>query len=239
MAKETLKERLAKKRESLKKSGPGKFLTVKEGTTRIRVLPVGEEKDWAIESVYFYLGVKDNMGVISPATFSEKCAIMKAHRELSESSNKSDREMATKFKPGRRFLIPVIKYKDEKGKEIDTEVGVKLLLVSAGIYQDMLDVYLDDDAGDFTDPKKGYDLKIKRTGKGKNDTEYTLLRANPTPLDKAYRKEVDLEKMVKEIIPSYKDTKDIIEQYFNLPPKDDEEDLDEKKDKKKKKKKDI
>jgi hypothetical protein len=237
MSKQTLRERLAAKREGLKRQGPGKFLTIKEGTTRIRVLPVGEEKDWAMEVVYFYLGVSGNMGVISPKTFDEKCAIMKANTQLTASKKTEDRELAKKFKPQRKWLVAVIKYKDEKGKEIDTELGVKLLLISGGIYQDMLDLYLDDDSGDFTDPKTGYDLKIKRTGKGKNDTEYTVLRANPSKLDSAFRKEVNIEKMVKEITPTYEETKEIINQYFQLPPaEDDEDDNKGKKDKKKKKK---
>lgn len=236
----SLKDKLAERREGLGKSGPGAFLaTIKEGTTRFRVLPVGEEKDWAIEVIYFFLGVKGDMGVISPKTFGEKCAIMKAHLELSESKKKEDRELATKFRPQKKFMVAVIRYKDKDGKEIDTELGVKLMLLGSKVYQEMLDLYLDDDSGDFTDPKKGYDLKIKRTGKGKNDTEYKVLAGKQSKLASDYRKNIDLEKMVRDIVPDYKKTKEIIEKYFNLEPADDGDD-DKKKDKKKKKRnKDI
>src|SRR6185369_7077990 len=127
-------------------------------------------------------------------------------------------------------------YKDEKGKEIDKEAGVKLLLVSAGVYQELIDLYLDSDAGDFTDPIKGYDIKIKRTGKGMTDTEYTVLRGNPSKLDKAYRKEVDPEAMVKALVPTYEETKQMLEDFLHLAPEEEEE-KSSKKDKKKKKKK--
>ena len=239
--KKSLRERLAQQQENLKRSGPGKFITCKEGITRFRVLPVGEDEDFAIEAVYFYTGLKENMAVISPATFGEKCALMEAYNEMSNSKNSKDREFAKKLKPSRRFLVPCIKYMDDKGKEIDKEAGVKLILLSAGVYNEMIDLFLDDDSGDFTDPINGYDLKIKRTGKGKMDTEYSVLRANPTKLPKLYNKVVNPEKMVREIIPTYKETKAILEQFLNLPPE--EEDSKESSSKnsssKKKKKRDL
>ena len=95
----SLKERLAKKREDLKRSGPGKFLTCKEGVTRFRILPVGEEKEFALEAVYFYLGLKDNMGVISPKTIDKKCALHIGYEEMATSKDPSDREFAKKLKP--------------------------------------------------------------------------------------------------------------------------------------------
>lgn len=232
--KKSLKERLAERRENLKKAGPGKFITCKEGITRVRVLPVGEENEFAMEVVYFYLGIKDNMGVISPMTFNEKCAIMAAYKKLADSTNPDDREFAKKFKPQRKFFTPVIKYKDDNGKEIDTEMGPKLLLLTAGMYQEAIDLYLDEDNGDFTNPINGYDLKIKRTGKGKMDTEYKVLTGKPSKLDKAYRAEINLEKMVRDITPTYKETKAILEQFLNLPPIE-EDDKEEKRPKKKKK----
>ena len=239
--KSSLRERLQKRREDLKRSGPGKFFTCKEGITRVRILPVGEENEWGLEVTYFYLGLKDNMALISPATFNEKCAVMDAYTKLSNSKDPADREFAKKFKPSRRFMAPVIKYKDDNGKEIDTESGVKLLLMTGGVYQEAIDLYLDDDNGDFTDPIKGYDLKIKRTGKGKTDTEYKVLTGKVSKLAKEYRAEVDLEKMVREIIPTYKETKVILEEFLNLPPKEDdeEEEAPKKKTSKKKRSKDL
>lgn len=220
----SLSERLREKQEDLKRKGGGfQFLSIKEGTTRMRILPVGEEADWAFEAVYFYLGVKDHMAVISPATFGGKCAIMNQYNEMSASKNASDREFAKKFKPGKRYFVPVIKYKDEKGKEVDEETGVKLLIITAGLYNELIDLFLDEENGDFTSATEGYDIKFKRTGKGKMDTEYSVLTCKPSALPKKYKKDIDLEALVKEVIPSYKDTKTIMESFLNLPPEEEAE----------------
>lgn len=219
-----LKQRLAKQREELKsRGGTYKTFAIKEGTTRFRLLPHEEEKDFAIEATVFYLG-KDLGYVISPATFGEKCAIMKGHKQLSDSKNEEDRNTAKNFKPTKRFFAPAIRFNDEKGKEVDTEHGAKLLMMTGGVYQDLIEMFLDEDeAGDFTDKVKGFDIKFKRTGKGKTDTEYSTLACKPTPLSKAFSKKVyDPEVMLREIIPTYAETKELIEKFLNMTPDNDE-----------------
>lgn len=234
----SLKERLADQQKELKnRMGGYKFFMIKEGKTRMRALPVGDENDFAIEATVFYLG-KDQGMVVSPITFGGKCAIMNAYNELSASKKEKDRKWAKNFKPSKRFFSPHIRYKDLKGSEIDTEAGVKLLMLTSGQYNELIDMFLDEDeAGDFTSPINGYDIKYGRTGKTKTDTEYTVARCNPTKLAKAYRKEYDPTAMLKEITPNYKDTKDIIEKYLNLEPEADDDDATPKK--KKKKSKDL
>lgn len=233
----SLKERLAKKRKELaQRGGSFKFIRFTEGNTRVRICSPGQEKDWAIESTVFFLGKK--MGyVISPITFGGKCAVMNAYNELSSSKKTSDREFAKKFKPGKKYFAAGYKFKDEQGKEVDKETGIKPIMLVPGQYQDLIDLFLDDDeAGDFTDPENGFDVKMGRTGKGMTDTEYTVRPCKPTPAYKKYRAEVDLEELVKAITPSYKETKELIEDYLNLDP--DEED-EKQPAKKKKKSKDL
>lgn len=230
----SLRDRLAKKRKDLESSSQGyKFFRITEGTTRYRIRNTGEEKDWAIEVTVFYLG-KDLGYVISPISFGGKCAIMKAYNELAASKKESDRAVAKNFKPNKKFMAGAGKYKDEKGKEPDYESGTKPLMLAGGQYQDMIDLFLDDDeAGNFTDAESGYDLKMGRTGKTKTDTEYTVRACKPTPAPKKWRKEIDLTAMVKGITPSYPDTKDLIEKFLSLPPDEDEDDRPKKKKKKK------
>lgn len=238
-----LKEKLAKRRQDIAdRSSGGPFLTFKaDAITRIRVLPVGSEVDWAIEIVYFYLGNKIK-GYISPKTVGKKCPVMEAYNELSASKKSEDRELAAKFKPQKKYLVPVIKYKDEKGGEV-ADVGAKLCLLPGGVYQTALDLYLDsEEAGDFTDPESGYDLKIKRTGKGKQDTEYSVIKCKESRLPKefriAFKKDPSVfnpEEMVKKLIPKYDDAKAILEEFLSLGPDED----DDKPTPKKKKKRDL
>ncbi len=218
MASQGLLKRLAKRREELKsKGGGGSFFTVKEGTTRMRALPVGEDVEFAKEVTYFYLGLKLG-GIVSPVTIGKRCALMEAYNEMSNSKNEKDREFAKKYlKPSKKYFSPHIKYKDEAGKEIDKDAGVKLLILSGGQYQKLIDLFLDSDNGDFTDPINGYDLKYVRTGKGKQDTKYDILPGKVSKLDKEFRKVYDIEAMVAEMIPTYKETKAKLEEFLNLP----------------------
>lgn len=234
----SLKERLAKQRKDLaNKSGGYKFYRVAEGTTRMRILSTGDEKEWAIEATVFFLG-KDVGYVISPITFGGKCAIMNAYNQLTGSKKESDRGFAKTFKPNKKFFAGAYRYKDEKGKEVDMEGGIKPVMLAGGQYQDMIDMFLDEDeAGDFTHPKTGYDLKFGRTGKTKMDTEYTVRPCKTTRAYKKFRKEIDIEEMVKAITPSYKETKELIEKFLSLPPEEDDDD--EPKKKKKKKNRDL
>lgn len=240
----SLKERLAEKREKLGKGGGGdyNYFVVKKGTTRFRHMPVGEDMDWSIEATTFFLGKQLGM-VVSPHTFGEKCAIMETYNKLSESKKESDRELAKRFKPGRKFFSPVARYKDEKGKELDEGLGVKLLLMTPGLVQDAIDYFLDDDeAGDFTDVKTGYDMKYTRTGEGLKGTEYSCRNCQKSRFKSALGKQTyNPTEMLKAITPSYKETKELIEKYLSLPVEDEatEEKPEKKssKDKTKKKKK--
>lgn len=245
----SLRKRLeAQRKELATKGSGGKFFSVKEGTSRFRPLPVGDEREFAIEATYFFLE-GDIKGVISPATFGKKCHIMAAYTELSGSKDETDREMAKKFKPNKKYFMPVIKYKDEKGKEVDAEAGVKLLILTSGQYQELLDYWLDEDeAGDFTDVKNGYDIKFGRTGKGKMDTEYTTLNCKPSPTPKPYGKKVyDPEAMLKEIAATTDETKTFIEKYLKVSAESGDDDKGERKNRRsrdkdktsKKKKRDI
>lgn len=228
--KAALKDRLAKKRAEIEERGKGKGLLhfPKAGTTRIRILPVGEEKDFAMEVVQFYLG-PEIKGVFSPSTFGDPCPIMELYEKLKKSKKTEDQNTAKRLVPKRKYLVPAVLYKDEAGKEIDTESGVKLVQITGGLYGEIIDYYLDTDGGDFTDPKDGYDLKIKRVGTGKMDTAYTVRTCKPSALPKEFAKEVDLEKLVRSTIPSYEELLEVLEKFNDSEPDEDEEDDEPKK----------
>lgn len=235
MAKKGLKERLLQKQQDMKdRSKGGKYESIKEGTMRARPAPVPPDTEFAVEATVFYMGKKGF--IISPKTFGEKCGIYEEYNRLQESKNEADRSFASKMRPNTKYFIPHVFYKDDKGKEIDEEKGVKLLICASGVYNELIDLFLDDEAGDFTDPENGYDIKYKRVGKGKTDTEYFVSRCNPTRLKK-FKKPVDPVEMVKAITPSYKETKTIIAEFLSM--SEDAEETEEAAPKKKKKKRDI
>ena len=227
--------RLKKKQEELKQrgSGGGSMLYLKEGTQRVRLLPtIDDEADFVIEMVQFYLGA-DIKGVYSPSTFGEPCAIMDKFNELKSSSDPDDKELAKTFIPKKRFLSACVAYTDEKGKTINEERGVCLVQLTTGLYQEIIDYYLDEDEwGDMTDAEEGYDLKLKRSGTGLN-TEYSAAPCRHTKLNIKFNKGVDTEEMVKQQMPSFAETQKSINQFLGI---DYEEEEEEEAPKRKKKK---
>jgi len=233
MGSKSMRERLQKRKEELSKKGMKiPYFIFKEGTHRMRLVPVDSEKEFAIEATFFFLS-KEIGGVISPITFNEPCAIMEAYQKLKNSKKEDDRELAKKISPRKRYFALHYKYADEKGKKVDMEAGVRLAILTNQQYQDLIDLYLDDEAGDMTDPKDGYDIKYKRTGSGQFDTEYTVLRCNPTRIAKEFRGKIyDTEKALRKIIPTYEETQGFVKQILGS---SEDEDSSVKKKKKKKK----
>ena len=235
----TREKMLARKKKMAEKTSSGSIIFPKEGTMRVRLLSQGDDKELGLEIVQFYdpkLG-----GIISPATFDEPCPFMEKFKELKSSSDEEDQALAKALTPRRRFLIGGTLYKDEKGKEIDTDNVGKPILIPRSVYQDIIDLYLDeDDWGDMTDPESGYDIKITRSGKGKMDTNYTVTACPKGKNPKASLiPEINLEEIVRSQMLSYEELEEKLSEFLNGADKDDEEEEEvapKKKDKKKKKK---
>lgn len=206
----SFKERLAEKRKKMaQKGGSDKLIFLKEGTLRVRILNVGAENDFSMEVTQFYLG-PEIKGVFSPSTFGMPCAIMEKYKELKDSKKKSDKDLAKLLVPKKKSLIPVAAFKDNAGKELDTESIGKLVPISNGLCGQIIDYYLDEEEwGDFMNPETGYDFKLIRTGSGKFDTEYSAKPCKPTPAPKALSKKIwDLEEMVRAVMPTYEETEE-------------------------------
>lgn len=215
MAKKSLKDRLRDKQKALKTKGNGKVLFQKaDEELRVRLLSAGDEEEFIKEVVQFYLG-GDIKGVYSPMTYDEPCAIYEKYEELKKSKDPDDKELAKDLSPKKKYMVAVLLCKDEKGKDYDPEP--KLLQLAQSQYSEIIDLYLDEEEwGDMTDLDEGYDLKLKRTGTGKNDTEYTVkpCKNNSIPKNCRPKEGVDIEALVREVIPSYEKTQEYIEQYM-------------------------
>lgn len=239
----TTKEKmLARKKQLESKGSGGGFIFPKEGTLRMRIKSPGDDQELGIEVIQFYLG-NDIGGIISPATFDEPCPFMEKYQELKSSKDDDDKNLAKALVPRRKYILGGIVYADDKGQKVDYEGKDKGVMVPRSIYQDVIDLYLDEDeAGDMTDPKTGYDIKITRSGSGKLDTTYSARACRPSKLDKKYAGNVDLDGIVRSQIKSYDELEELLAKYLNEDHSSEDED-DEKpkkkktdKDKKKKRK---
>lgn len=228
----TREKMLARKKALEAKGTNSGFIFCKEGVTRVRIKSPGPDEELGIEMIQFYLG--DKIGsVYSPQTFGEPCPIMDKYLELKDSSDEDDKELAKKLIPKRRYVIGGIVYEDEKGKKPAYDGKDRVVLITRQVYQDIINLYLDEDeAGDMTDPKNGYDIKITRVGKGQFDTTYSVMKCKESALDKSMSKPVELEKMVRAQIKDYEELEEILRTYLNE--ESDEDDDDEPRPKKKK-----
>ena len=109
-AKEKMQER--KKKLSERGSGSG-LLYPKEGTMRIRLKNPGDDEELGIEVITFYRG-RDKGSIISPATFNEPCPWMEKFKQLKESSDPADKELAKTLVPRHKFVIGGDVYKDDQ-----------------------------------------------------------------------------------------------------------------------------
>ena len=224
----TREKMLARKKALESKGNGGGMIYPKEGTMRVRLMNQGPDKELGLEVIQFYLGPKVG-GVISPATFDEPCPFMEKYQELKNSKDETDQELAKDLAPRRRYIIGGTCYKDEKGKEIDPDRVCKPILVPRSVYQDIIDLYLDeDDWGDMTDPEEGYDIKISRSGSGKMDTTYSVTACpGKKPLNPKYVKEMDLEEIVKSMMKSYDELEEMLREYLNEDDYKEGKDIDE------------
>ena len=159
---------------------------------------------------------------------------MEKYQELKSSNDEDDKELAKRLVPRRKYILGGPVYADEKGTKFDYDGQDKGVLVPRSVYQDVIDLYLDEDeAGDMTDPKNGYDIKIIRSGSGKMDTTYSARACKPTKLDKKYQGTVDLEGIVRSQIKSYDELEEMLAKFLNEDHGDDDEDAPKKKKKKK------
>ena len=223
------REKMLARKKKLEEKGSGNGLIFpKEGTLRMRIKSPGDDQELGMEVVQFYIpGVG---GVISPATFDEPCPFMEKYEELKQSKDEDDKELAKRLIPRRRYVIGGIIYKDDKGNGVDYDGQNRGVLIAGAVYQDIIDLYLDEDeAGDMTDPVTGYDIKITRSGSGKFDTTYSVRQCKPSKLDKKYRSELDLEKIVRDQIKPYDELEEELNKFLNESPDDEEDDAPKKK----------
>lgn len=210
LSKNRLKKLKARK-AALRDSGGSNLVFVKANETkRIRPLPVGEDDEPGREIITMFLGDAFKQTFISPKTLGQPCALYEKYEELKNSKDEDDEGLLDKLKPKSKFVAPVIVKKDKLGKEVDEQTGARLCVLVKGAYQQMIDLFLDEEQGDFTDPKNGYDLKLTRTGSGMTDTEYSIIPCKQSPLPKKYNKTYNVEEMLQKVIPSYEQTQEIL-----------------------------
>jgi len=119
----------------------------------IRLLSFPENDGQPFKERWFYYNIGNNPGLLAPKQFGKPDPIQDLINKLREDGSKESYELAKKLYPKMRCYAPVI----VRGEEAK---GVRLWSFGKTVYQSLLNIMLDEDYGDITDPSEGRDVKV-------------------------------------------------------------------------------
>lgn len=163
-----------------KKNSFWKLAEGEEATIRLLSFPDNDGQPF--KELYFYYNIGDNRGLLAPFQFGNPDPFQELISKLREDGSKESYEMAKKLYPKMRCYAPVI----VRGEE---DKGVMLWSFGKQLYQALLNIMLDEDYGDITDPSTGRDVKVttsKAPGRQWPTTE-VLPRGSRSTLSKDQR----------------------------------------------------
>ena len=145
----------------------------------VRLLAFQNNDGQPFKDRWYYYGVGNSPGILSPFQFGKPDPIKELRGKLYDEGSDTSRELAKKVAPKMRTFAPVI----VRGEE---DKGVRIWSFGKMVYQDILNLMLDEDYGDVTDPLEGRDIRVsvsKLPGKQFADTKISP-RAKVEPLSR-------------------------------------------------------
>lgn len=135
------------------KGGKTNFWSPKEGNTyTVRVVPTKDGDPF--KEYWFHYELSATGGFLCPKkNFGEPCAACDFASKLYKEKNEESAKMAKKFLARQRFFSPIVVRGEEKE-------GVKVWGFGKNAYQDLINLVLNPDYGDITDPEEGRDLTL-------------------------------------------------------------------------------
>lgn len=119
----------------------------------VRLLSFQDNDGQPFKERYFYYNIGNNPGLLAPYQFQKPDPIQELITKLRDDGSKESYELAKKLYPKMRTYAPVI----VRGEE---DKGVRLWAFGKTVYQSLLNIMLDEDYGDITDPTEGRDVKV-------------------------------------------------------------------------------
>lgn len=196
------------------------------GENRIRICPYQFNKENPFIELYFHydLGKKSYLSLY---TFGEPDPIMEFADKLKSIGTKEDWVLGKKMEPKLRVFVPIVVRGNEKE-------GVKFWGFGKEIYQSLLDIMVDPDYGDITDPINGRDVIVDyKTPKEVGNT-YGKISVRVKPVQSKVTEDREIaEKIVHGQInildifpkPTYEELKKALEKWLN-PEADSDENVD-------------
>lgn len=172
-------KKLAEQREQLNKGGGNSsFWSPQAGANLVRILPPKEGSEDFFASGYVHYGVGPNNRMIN--CIGEGCPVCAEAEKLKKSKNKEDQKLASDlYRRERHYLNIIDRNSEDKAGEPQIYGCGKTVL------KQIIDIILDPDWGNITDPETGRDITITKTGTGMK-TEYSVIgKPKESKLDKS------------------------------------------------------
>lgn len=156
------------------------WLKLMEGETIFRVLPTPESKKGAMDGMWIEYGLHRDVGPTKTAvrcgkdavTGEGECWLCDVQIPKLIEKRQTTRAALLEAKKQTLFQVAKVIVRDDDTLRFD---GPLFFTPSKTVAADLLTTIIGNKRHDFTDPKKGRNITISRTGTGRNDTRYGSL----------------------------------------------------------------
>ena len=147
-----------------------------EGTTSsVRLIAFPDNDGQPFKERWFYYNIGNNPGLLTPHQFGNEDPIQELINKLRSDNSETQKdsyELAKKLYPKMRSYAAVI----VRGEE---DKGIRLWSFGKMVYTDLLNIMLDEDYGDITDPLEGRDVKVECVKQPGRKWAMTSVRPRP------------------------------------------------------------
>lgn len=183
------------------------------GTHVIRVLPYLYDPSNPFCELFFYYNMFEGSRVVtSPASYGMPDPVIEFAKELQSRRSKEDYIMGKKLEPKRRFYASVLVREEE-------HLGPKYWGFSETVAKELMNIMLDPDYGDITDPSAGRDLTVTFIDEGQypkttiRPKPNTSMITNDPSVIESLKKLPRIEELFK--APEYDELKSMLMTYLN------------------------
>ena len=199
-------------KEFNRRIGDDKYVAINEGETRVRILPSTDPSQQFFVKSGFHKIAGEYINC--PRMFkNKKCPICEKVSQLYNSQRPDDIELARQIKATKRFYYNVI----VRGQE---DKGVRVLTSGVKLFEKILGSIINEEIGDITDIKNGYDFIVKKCMKSgywnydnsEASRKQSLLHEDPKKAEEWMNNQWPLEEEV--TLLSYNELKDLLEEFL-------------------------
>lgn len=169
MAELSLMDKVRKKQAQIK-ANMGGWWSPAEGMNSVRVMPswAGPKGDWYFEICTHY-GLPERKSVACLKQYGSECPVCDVVDKLVDSTKAADQTLASQMMGKPIYIVNAAIPNEADGL-------VKVWRMGEPFFLELLTFYTDEDYGDFSHPKTGYDFRFERTGTGMR-TRYGAVKA--------------------------------------------------------------